>query len=521
MKKKLTFMISLWLTITWPFLVYSQDGSLDLTFGNNGIVITGINSWAQGNSIALQNDGKIVVAGYTLGIDQNHTCSISDWDFVLRRYNNDGSLDNTFAPQTAFFGSLNSMDNNYSADHAFAVAIQGDGKIIAAGRTTKCNNFILEEGQFALVRYNINGTLDQTFGPDGNGKVNTDFSGGVWGYSVVIQNDGKILVAGLNSGNFAIARYNIDGTLDGSFDGDGRVVTDFGGDDVIKSIALQSDNRILVAGYTNVSNKYEFALARYNFNGSLDNTFDGDGKVITGIGNIEDACHSLLIQNDGKILVTGYSIESNGSIDIALARYNSNGTLDNSFDGDGKVTKYIGASIVDDVGTCSAIQSDGKIVVGGNVSGDFALIRLNYNGSLDPGFNSTGIVTTDCGLNDDVVRSMSIQSDGKMVVAGYADTFFALARYNSTNGNDIKENYSPGHIITISPNPLISSSVLQFNDHLSNAEVIIYDLLGEEKCHTKFTGDSMEIKRGNLISGVYFVKVYAEEKLWTGKIVVE
>ena len=182
---------------------------------------------------------------------------------------------------------------------------------------------------------------------------------------MAIQADGKILVAGVGMRNFAVARYNSNGTLDTSFDGDGKLTTDFGGSDYVSGMAIQADGKIVVAGGSNS----DFAVARYNSNGTLDTSFDGDGKLTTDFRGY-DLANTMAIQADGKILVAGGS-----DSDFAVARYNSNGTLDTSFDGDGKLR--INFSDGYDFANSMAIQTDGRIVLAGTNSRDFALARLN------------------------------------------------------------------------------------------------------------------------------------------------
>lgn len=162
--------------------------------------------------------------------------------------------------------------------------------------------------------------------------------------SVAIQSDGKIIAVGFTTSDFAIARYNADGTLDMSFDGDGKVTTDFGGTtDQAFSVALQPDGRIIVAGLRITNGPADdFVVARYNVDGSLDATFDGDGKVATDIGNNFNWAFSVAVQPDGKLVAAGFSTST--SRDFALVRYNSDGSLDTSFDADGKVTTDIGAT---------------------------------------------------------------------------------------------------------------------------------------------------------------------------------
>ena len=208
-------------------------------------------------------------------------------------------------------------------DGGYSVVMQADGKILVSGATfVKYSSY-----DFALARYNSDGSLDTTF--SGDGKVTTDFGeGDDHGYSVVMQPDGKIIVAGFAfnySGDFVLARYNADGTLDTTFSDDGKVVTDFGGDDYGFSVVIQPDGKIIVAGLRS----FDFAVARYNSDGTLDKTFFGDGKVTTDFGG-GDFGYSVVMQADGKIVVAGASWASDNisSADFALARFNSDGSLD-------------------------------------------------------------------------------------------------------------------------------------------------------------------------------------------------
>ena len=252
-----------------------------------------------------------------------------------------------------------------------------------------------------LAAYAAAGDLDTTF--SGDGKVATDFFGNSdLAYAVAIQPDGKIVAAGYaNDGlqnDFALARYNPNGSLDPNFDGDGKVTTDFqGDDDMISAIAIQPNGKIVVAGSAvTTAGGIDFALARYNPDGSLDTNFSGNGKRATDFFGDIDQVMGLVIQPDGKIVAAGYTTTGTGDLNFALARYNSNGTLDTTFDGDGKLTTDFGSH---DIANAVALQSDGKIVAAGSTGGtgtyDFALARYNTDGSLDSSFSFDGKASTD------------------------------------------------------------------------------------------------------------------------------
>ena len=193
----------------------------------------------------------------------------------------------------------------------------------------------------------------------GGGKVTTDFGGNDYSWGIVVQTDGKILVSGMTNQDFALARYNADGSLDSTFSVDGKVTTDFGGNDFGGGVTMQSDGKILMVGESNGN----FALARFNTDGSLDTSFDNDGKVTTNLGGVGMAgASSVVIQSDGRILVVGSVSDSQGHGDFALVRYNANGSLDNSFGSGGKVITDIGH---EDYAADVKVLSDGKILVAG------------------------------------------------------------------------------------------------------------------------------------------------------------
>lgn len=342
----------------------------------------------------------------------------------------EGALDPTFGTDGIVISGLGGW-----YEYAHAVAIQEDGKIVVAGRSDTCG-----EQDFAVIRYNYDGTLDSSF--DYDGLVLTDFSGyDDYIGSVAIQEDGKIVLAGHSHNgseyNFALVRYNINGTLDNSFNDDGKVITDFGESDGADALAIQEDGKIVVLGGTSTVIYTKFALARYNVDGSLDNTFGTDGKVITDIG-YRDYAFSIAIQGDGKIVAGGYirtGPELDDDDDFALLRYNTDGNLDSSFGIDGKVlTDFEG---LDDQCQSLTIQLDGKILLAGlswhNSDADFGLARYNIDGTLDTSFSNDGKVTTDFFGNIDYAYSISIQEDGKIVAGGSTNNpyDFALARYNT------------------------------------------------------------------------------------------
>ena len=354
-----------------------------------------------------------------------------------------GDLDTTFSGDglvaTDFFGG-----NNIPND----IAIQSNGKIVVVGWST------MPSTDFALTRYNTGGSLDITF--SGDGRLTTNFGGVDAAYDVAVQADGKIIAVGSTCSsttgicNIALARYNPGGALDTTFSGDGKQVADFGGGDngTYGGLAIQPDGKIVVAGYMYNGANYDFAVYRYNTNGTLDTTFSGDGKVKIGFGTgRRDYAYGLGFQStDGKIVVVGYTADVNFDTgNFALVRLNPNGTLDNTFSGDGRQSTDFGG---DDFGYGFGGYADGRMVVVGYKDvgslSYFAIARYHPDGSLDTTFNGTGrksfsIIPGELSWAYDAV----IQVDGKIVVGGVTDkdnfstlTDFALVRLNPGGGLD-------------------------------------------------------------------------------------
>ena len=355
-------------------------------------------------------------------------------------------LDPTFGTGGKVVTPIGSGDDN-----AYSMAIQPDGRIVMAGRSNNGSVF-----DFAVARYNINGTLDTTF--HGTGKATTPIGGGGTAFAVAVQADGRIVAAGrTNNGtnaDFAVIRYNTDGSLDFTFNGTGKVTTPIGsGDDIGDSVAIQADGRIVLAGYSFNGVDQDIALVRYNTDGTLDTTFNGTGKVTTPIGTIHDQAFAVAIQTDGRIVVSGQSADPVQGSQFAVVRYNTNGTLDTTFNGTGAVVTPVGSH--ESVAWTVAIQSDGRIVAGGlsnnGTDFDLALARYNTNGTLDTTFNGSGILISPFGSGDDQAWSVKVQTDGRILAGGFSSNAsgpdFALARFNSDGTPDTTFN-GTGKVVT-------------------------------------------------------------------------
>jgi uncharacterized delta-60 repeat protein len=337
-------------------------------------------------------------------------------------------------------------------DEPFWMVRQPDGKYVTAG---KARNQQTGSIDYAVMRYTMNGTLDASFGTAGVALV--DFTGGYdEGLSVALQPDGKLVVAGRADRpggltDFGLARLLPSGARDPSFGWGGIVMTDFlGGPDNALAVAVQTDGKVVAAGFaTSARTGSDFAVARYNSNGSRDATFGWGGIVTTDFFGKTDAITKMFIQPDGKIVGAGMTFNThNGDYDFAVARYNTNGGRDPGFGWGGVVTRdFLGGK---DVGWATARQPDGRILVGGyaynptNTSLDAAVMRLNPNGSLDTSFASygtPGIVVTDVSGDYDQILWMTMQPDGKILGVGHsvqpATGFnFALFRYRGDGNLD-------------------------------------------------------------------------------------
>jgi uncharacterized delta-60 repeat protein len=429
-------------------------GALDPFFGNEGISETsfgGINSDDRAHDlVALAPHGKLIVVGEAL-LDDSGT----EDDFALAGYEPEGHRDTDFGN-----GGLRTTDFRGGDDQALAAALAPDNKIVVAGTADAAPPSPREF--FAVARYKLNGKLDKSFSQDGLVTTKMKNSEQDEGHDVVVAGNGKITVAGEsepNSGGvrFALARYKPDGSLDESFSGDGRVTTAFPGTDGSDEAAAiaRAGGKVVVAGQSDQGSN-EFALARYTKDGSLDPGFGDGGRVTSDLSSANSRARDVLVQPNGRIVAAGDNALF-GAQNYAIARYLTNGELDDSFSGDGFDVFGFSAS-PGEVINGLAIQSNGKILAaGGSGGGDFAVLRFLSTGGLDPDFSSeapAGVEFTDLYGTNDEAEAIVLQpsqpaskrssrrgtpaASQKAVAAGSSDqtTFqqgfdFMLARYYS------------------------------------------------------------------------------------------
>ncbi|MBP7477046.1 MAG: T9SS type A sorting domain-containing protein [Chitinophagales bacterium] len=439
--------------------------------------------------------------------------------FSIQSFAQDGTLDPTF-------GVGGKVTTDLGLEGVMAIAIQSDGKIVAAG--TYKNGVNLD---FGIARYKTNGTLDSSF--SGDGIQFTDFnSSDDEAFNLAILPDGKIIVVGytyksnLTLNDYAIAKYNSDGSLDNTFGTSGKVITDID-DDIAKFIKVMSDGKFFVGG--NISTNPRFTLAKYNSNGTLDLSFNTTGYIETDLSSISSEnleANSMVIQTDNKIVVCGTEISgstqkgiyvrylANGKQDstygtngvvffgksfpltnrlltsnsilvennsivscmtnsgkLAIIKINSNGKVDSSFGLNGIGRMKWGSN----GGRALTRQTDGKFIVVGdnynalnpNISG-FLISRFNSNGGIDSTFSGDGVDTIRIKYFVENSYDVKIQSDGKIIIAGRAvsptnNLEFALARYISALKVGILDFSSSEKNLIVSPNPIESESILEYS----------------------------------------------------------
>jgi uncharacterized delta-60 repeat protein len=412
------------LTVT----VCGRPGALDTSFQvARGVVSVGAGE-DYANALAVTSEGKVVVAG---------SSAENRGDIALIRLERDGRLDTSFGERGKVMTSLGS-----GTDVAHAVALQKDGKIVVAGATTGTATGL----DFVIVRYLDDGTLDPSFGDRGKTSVALSNDSDA-AYALLVQEDGRIVAAGsANQGatmsgvDFALVRLEADGSLDESFGDGGRVLTPVGdgsASDVIHAIVSQQvdgEERLVAAG-----GEGDFAVARYTTDGALDPSF-GKGGLVSGVfGSVIGAAHAVTTTHDERILVAGHH-----GHDFALAQFDPSGRLDTAFGDDGTLVTAISEDNWDEARGLS-VEADGKIVVGGWVyegsssSGNFALVRYTAEGVLDDGFGERGLVITELAATgkNDVANALLLQTDPRVpttrvLLAGSANDSnhdFAVTRY--------------------------------------------------------------------------------------------
>jgi uncharacterized delta-60 repeat protein len=410
------------IALVLPGTAVADPGDLDPSFSENGKQTTDFDGALDYSyALAIQDDGRSVLGGQTGPLS-------GDTDFALARYTTPGELDSSFSGDGR---RVLDFQGTGGDDFVYDLAVQPDGKIVAAGYTENPGGARVA---FAVARFRPNGTLDPTFG--GDGKVRTLFpEGPAYGYAVGIDSDGNVVVAGEveidpdsdpRDFDFGVARYHPNGTLDHSFGGDGLVTTDFDhGTDGGWDLAIQPNDRIVVAGWARPAEFYRFAVARYRTDGTRDGSFSGDGKLVMNFNpgvSVDNYALAVRLRPDGKIVVGGHiSFSPAGGI-IGLGRILPGGAPDPSFGDHGKIINDLGQGggvYFEDM----ALQGDSRIVVTGELRGPsetwLFVARFWAGGGVDNTFGSSGLTRVKFGATADAEgEAVEIQDTAKILAAG-------------------------------------------------------------------------------------------------------
>lgn len=489
MKRFLRTFSLLLLTMAIPAFSSAQE-SLDPDFGSNGQLTTGFSIYNdEAYAIAVQTDGKIIVAGQS----ENG----ANTDIALARYNVDGSLDTDFNTDGQVTVTVGSGD-----DSGLALTVQEDGKILVAGTTNNGS-----DKDIAVVRLTADGLLDMDFNQDGQMSISlpdTDDSA----YAVLLQKDGKIVLAGTSEGSnathFFVARLNSDGSPDSGFGSNGIVSDTSKDDSAVYSAALREDGHILLAGYAVNDNEKQAALFSFLSDGQIDQNFGNKGIGLVGSDTTNSVFYDLALLENGKVLAAG-AIQEESYRSILLARFGATGTVDQDFSNQGIVQADLGT---DSVAYGLAVAADGSIYLSGSGSSDqdMDFILLHYTASGQPVIDATETQTktaatkssttetvaisslqvidslsaeketttkeptfilTDFEEYNDIARAIYIQEDGSILLAGTVekgkDTDFGLLRFSTADlalkriadGIDTSEGY---YIATTPPTRVTRNS---------------------------------------------------------------
>lgn len=416
------------------FAAQAAPGDLDLTFGTGGSVMTNIRGTDAATSVAIQADGKIVVAGH---------CK-AGLVICVARYSSDGALDTSFGGSSGTAGSIDTAVNT-GKNKASGVVIQVDGKIVVSGTCDRPSASAPGgfNQEFCLIRYTASGALDTSFNATGIVQIPVGINGADLGNAVALQSDGKIVVVGACGAPFipgslpddmCIARFTTAGALDTSFNGTGKVVTAVKTDsDGAYSVVIQVDGKIVVGGGCGLGTLRDLCIVRYNTSGLLDTSFNTTGIRVIPMGVGVATAFSLALQSDGKFVLAGSCANGSGQ-DFCMARVTSSGALDTTFNTTGKVITAVGSG--DNEAHKVVIDADGKILLAGHciVSGSAftCLARYTSDGVLDTSFQNAGKLIASLNGNSDVQRGMVLQTDGKIVVVGNSGNDFLISRYEGT-----------------------------------------------------------------------------------------
>lgn len=505
----------------------AQAGMLDTSFGTNGTVVTNFTTAiSTAEAVAIESTGKIVVAGscYEFGTSK----------VALARYNMNGTLDTSFGTNGIVKTQI-SVDGVAYNFAPRAVALQNDKIIVAGTRTTGIEG---NPSNMVAIRFTSQGTIDTTFGENNSG-VSSQYPGTC--SNITLASNGKILLGGTTTGSdpgMQIGVLLANGTTDISFSSGGQFgymgynVGPYTPQAYSKSyctkVLVQPDGKIMLAGYYSWalnSNKKRMAIIRINpATAYFDNSFNSSGVLYghedAGMGPVygyHDQIHTAALQSNGKIVLAGFTEETNGSPrKLLLMRVNADGTADTTFGLNGMATYAVSGGWAE--AKAIHIETDGKIVVGGMATGnnlDFMVARFQANGTIDTSFGTGGVTKTHFAA-DDLGNAMAVQADGKLVVAGSAiqnsQPQFALARYNSGGAMGVEDSVA-NNTLMVYPNPVKDILTIKGTGIPSDTSFSLYSLMGQRVHSGIFTGDAVSIDMSGMASGIYMLAAEGMEAM--------
>ena len=514
------------------FVIAQTPGTLDLSFGNNGITLTDyINNGDDNysNASALQADGKIVLGGFSV--------NGSVWNITFVRYNADGTLDNTFGYEgikVLIFGSDDQLTD---------LAVQPDGKIVFVGYTDNGT-----KTQMIAGRLNTDGSLDNSFNANGMTVVDFGPSTDSYGLAMDLLDDGKIIIVGyiqedLTVMNIAMCRLASTGVPDNSFGVNGLITYDFNDLWCFPDNVVVYDEKILLGGIFIDGDDFMryVTLSRYNLDGSVDYNFGNFGNTTFQLdeGFIAGPSYSdMCVAADGKIVYATHVKPAWLETDFAVVRFLQNGDIDNSFGNSGMVvTEMTGKSKAKAI----VVQADGKILAAGYHkspspgSDDFVFVRYLGSGLLDLTFGTegTGVVISNVSPEtwfDDECSSLLLLDDGKVLASGYAKSNhvnpdFAIARYHTGCFVGIDKPVQNESMFTISPNPFASETKLGFK--LSETKMVKVEVFNSSGLKVASLIHKVLLQgehqfhwdANDFAPGIYFLKTTVGDNLYSEKII--
>ncbi|MEX0966181.1 MAG: T9SS type A sorting domain-containing protein [Bacteroidia bacterium] len=502
--KKLTILYGL---IFLPFLLLSQEGELDLSFNGNGKYILDLHTDDEATSVLIQPDEKILI-----GATVTTSRPVSS---VLVRLDRYGNADLGFGNQ----GVAEVVWDDYEPD-VQSIALDGNQNILALARAS-----YQSESGVLLTRFDPNGNLDQSFADSGMVFIGDWDGSSTYWTSVIAMPDGEIVVSGYTfftgeGVNGVLLGFNHDGSPNFNFGDNGMVKFNLGGSTVqIHKLILNQNNKILAIGSGYSQGDNNFLLAQFNQDGSFNSGFGGNGILTVPFGENSRA-YGADIQEDGKIILAG-DIYMDSDYAFALARLLPDGTLDQSFGTNGKVITPVLKG--DAYAKSVSVLGDGKILVAGDADGiwnrDFALVRYHSDGSLDPSFSLDGIATKNIGNRDDHAKAAAIQPNGRLVIVGgsfvndFGNNVICAARFLGGAGitgiDEFEETVLHLHIY---PNPASDRVRIEAAENVSRLDVRLIDQQGRVVRELSASGREAEFDVNGLSPGLYLLKIVADGK---------